>query len=188
MVVSSASASISSPGAGRVPGFAKRVAECNEITPADVAQKYVPLVVDGHGVGLMRPAFAADLVKASEGVFALCRRRESSESGSLDDGDVERLTPDETARLLAGDPAALLATETRVSGGDDTRVRTREVNVGLKFETSDPVDGVVVEAPALQEPIERAGIASELEALVALHQKGALTDGEFAAAKAKLLG
>ena len=80
MVVSSASASISSPGAGRVPGFAKRVAECNEITPADVAQKYVPLVVDGHGVGLMRPAFAADLVKASEGVFALCRRRESSES------------------------------------------------------------------------------------------------------------
>ena len=81
-----------------------------------------------------------------------------------------------------------LATETRVSGGDDTRVRTREVNVGLKFETADPVDGVVVEAPALQEPIERAGIASELEALVALHQKGALTDSEFAAAKAKLLG
>jgi len=34
----------------------------------------------------------------------------------------------------------------------------------------------------------RSGIASELEALVALHQKGALTDGEFAAAKAKLLG
>ena len=61
-------------------------------------------------------------------------------------------------------------------------------HVGLKFETADPVDGVVVEAPALQEPIERAGIASELEALVALHQKGALTDGEFAAAKAKLLG
>jgi len=81
-----------------------------------------------------------------------------------------------------------LATETRVSGGDDTRVRTREVNVGLKFEAADPVDGVVVEAPALQEPIERAGIASELEALAALHQKGALTDGEFAAAKAKLLG
>ena len=33
-----------------------------------------------------------------------------------------------------------------------------------------------------------AGISSELEALAALHQKGALTDGEFAAAKAKLLG
>ena len=43
-----------------------------------------------------------------------------------------------------------------------------------------------LEAPALQQPIERAGIASELEALVALHQKGALTDSEFAAAKAKL--
>ena len=46
----------------------------------------------------------------------------------------------------------------------------------------DAVDGVVVAAPAPQ------GISSELEALAALHQKGALTDGEFAAAKAKLLG
>ena len=45
----------------RVASRGSRVAECNEITPADVAQKYVPLVVDGHGVGLMRPAFAADL-------------------------------------------------------------------------------------------------------------------------------
>ena len=44
----------------------------------------------------------------------------------------------------------------------------------------DAADGVVVAAPA--------GIASELGALAALHQKGALTDGEFAAAKAKLLG
>jgi hypothetical protein len=38
---------------------------------------------------------------------------------------------------------------------------------------------VVVAAPA---------ISSELEALAALHRKGALTDSEFAAAKAKLLG
>ena len=43
----------------------------------------------------------------------------------------------------------------------------------------DAADGVVVAAPA---------ISSELGALAALHQKGALTDGEFAAAKAKLLG
>ena len=43
----------------------------------------------------------------------------------------------------------------------------------------DAAHGVVVAAPA---------ISSELEALAALHQKGALTDGEFAAAKAKLLG
>ena len=43
----------------------------------------------------------------------------------------------------------------------------------------DAADGAVVAAPA---------ISSELEALAALHQKGALTDGEFAAAKAKLLG
>ena len=44
-------------------------------------------------------------------------------------------------------------------------------------------DAAVVAAPA-----QHAGISSELEALAALHQKGALTDGEFAAAKAKLLG
>ena len=43
-------------------------------------------------------------------------------------------------------------------------------------------DGVVVAAPAPQ------GISSELGALAALHRKGALTDSEFAAAKAKLLG
>ena len=46
----------------------------------------------------------------------------------------------------------------------------------------DAADGVVVTAPAPQ------GISSELEALATLHRKGALTDGEFAAAKAKLLG
>ena len=46
-----------------------------------------------------------------------------------------------------------------------------------------PGDAAVVAAPA-----QHAGISSELEALAALHQKGALTDVEFAAAKAKLLG
>ena len=46
----------------------------------------------------------------------------------------------------------------------------------------DAVDSVVVAAPAPQ------GISSELGALAALHRKGALTDSEFAAAKAKLLG
>ena len=49
-------------------------------------------------------------------------------------------------------------------------------------------DGVVVAASAPHERIERAGISSGLEALAALHRKGALTDSEFAAAKAKLLG
>ena len=48
----------------------------------------------------------------------------------------------------------------------------------------DAADGVVVAAP--EGPIERAGISSGLEALAALHRKGALTDSEFAAAKAKL--
>ena len=53
----------------------------------------------------------------------------------------------------------------------------------LQARRSGPIDGVVVAAPAPQ-----GGISSALEALAALHQKGALTDGEFAAAKAKLLG
>ena len=52
----------------------------------------------------------------------------------------------------------------------------------------DAVDGVVVAASAPHERIERTGISSGLEALAALHRKGALTDSEFAAAKAKLLG
>ena len=47
---------------------------------------------------------------------------------------------------------------------------------------------MVVAASAPHERIERAGISSGLEALAALHRKGALTDGEFAAAKAKLFG
>ena len=51
---------------------------------------------------------------------------------------------------------------------------------GLGAPTGDAAD--VVAAPAPQ------GISSELEALAALYQKGALTDSEFAAAKAKLLG
>ena len=46
----------------------------------------------------------------------------------------------------------------------------------------DTVNGVVVAAPAPK------GISSELGALAVLHRKGALTDSEFAAAKAKLLG
>ena len=46
----------------------------------------------------------------------------------------------------------------------------------------DAAGGMVVTASAPQ------GISSELEALATLHRKGALTDSEFAAAKAKLLG
>ena len=62
----------------------------------------------------------------------MCRRRESSGSEGLDDGDVERLTPDETARVLAGDPDALLKTETRVTldaklAGDTERTRSAAV-------------------------------------------------------------
>ena len=40
------------PIVGHIPGFRTRVAECNEITPEDIA-RYVPLVVAGVPVGLM---------------------------------------------------------------------------------------------------------------------------------------
>ena len=167
MVVSSASTEHAtrarSPGAGRVPGFAKRVAECNEITPADVAQKYVPLVVAGQSVGLMRPAFAAELAKEGEGVFALCRGCESLGES------LGELPPAETAELLA-DPARLLTTGTRVTldarnAGDTpsersaavapvlARLRDRGVIPGWRDELF-PVNSRYGEPPALL--VERA--------------------------------
>mmetsp|Transcript_11276 Transcript_11276/g.47099 ORF Transcript_11276/g.47099 Transcript_11276/m.47099 type:complete len:323 (-) Transcript_11276:995-1963(-) len=58
------------PILGHVPGFAARVAECNEITEADLASSYVPLIVAGKSVGLMQPSFADELVRHGDGVFA----------------------------------------------------------------------------------------------------------------------
>ena len=156
-----------SPGAGRVPGFAKRVAECNEITPADVARKYVPLVVAGESVGLMQPAFAAELAKEGEGVFALCR---SDETNADDANDAEYVLPaSETAELLAN-PDLMIRTKTRVTldpviGGNDAtsrsaavapvlaRLRDRGVIDGWRDELF-PVNSRYGEPPALL--VERA--------------------------------
>ena len=135
MAVSGASAEPAtrarSPGAGRVPGFAKRVAECNEITPADVARKYVPLVVAGESVGLMQPYFAAELAKESEGVFALCRSDETNESHAEDDAENAPLTASETEQLLAN-PDRMLETKTFVTldpaiAGNDATSRSNAV-------------------------------------------------------------
>jgi 8-oxo-dGTP pyrophosphatase MutT (NUDIX family) len=120
-----------SPGAGRVPGFAKRVAECNEITPADVARKYVPLVVAGESVGLMQPAFAAELAKEGEGVFALCRSDETNESHAEYDAEYAALTASETEQLLAN-PHRMLETKTFVTldpaiAGNDATSRSNAV-------------------------------------------------------------
>ena len=41
------------PIVGHIAGFRARVAECNEITPEDIAS-YVPLVIAGVPVGLMQ--------------------------------------------------------------------------------------------------------------------------------------
>ena len=51
-------------------------------------------------------------------------------------------------------------------------------------------DHDAVRRVAVQAPVVVGVVAARvrLQALVALHQKGALTDSEFAAAKAKLLG
>lgn len=135
MAVSGASAEPAtrarSPGAGRVPGFAKRVAECNEITPADVARKYVPLVVAGESVGLMQPAFAAELAKEGEGVFALCRSDETNESHAEYDAEYAALTASETEQLLAN-PHRMLETKTFVTldpaiAGNDATSRSNAV-------------------------------------------------------------
>ena len=65
----SASASASAPIVGRIPGFRRRVAECNEITPRDVEENYVPLAVAGVPVGLLQHHFADALVRAGPDVF-----------------------------------------------------------------------------------------------------------------------
>lgn len=90
-----------------------------------------------------------------------------------------------------------LATEMRVhstGSGSMRNVSSTLANVGLKFEAADfampAVDGAAVVVAAVPEPqtIERTDMASELEKLAKLHATGALTEGEFTTAKAKLLG
>ena len=102
---------------------------CNGSPRGRGADNFVPLVVDGHGVGLMRPAFAADLVKASEQRLRVVSTARELQAEVYDGArQSNALTPDETARLLAGDPAALLATETRVTLDAVSRVtRNRRV-------------------------------------------------------------
>ena len=71
----------SSSYSGHVPGFRARVAECNEITPADVAT-YTPLVVAGVEVGLMQRAFADALVAHGDGVFTMEEWKEDADASS----------------------------------------------------------------------------------------------------------
>jgi hypothetical protein len=79
-----------------------------------VARKYVPLVVAGESVGLMQPAFAAELAKEGEGVFALCRSDETNESHAEYDAEYAALTASETEQLLAN-PHRMLETKTFVT-------------------------------------------------------------------------
>ena len=50
------------------------------------------------------------------------------------------------------------------------------------------IDPALVKPPETPPPSESLLTASELEQLAALHERGALTDEEFQAAKASLLG
>ena len=68
------------PISGHIPGFAARIAQCNEITEADMA-KYVPLIVAGKHVGAMQRSFADELVRHGDGVFT------DVTDGSANDGD-----------------------------------------------------------------------------------------------------
>ena len=61
------------PILGHIPGFRARVAECNEITPEDIA-RYVPLVVAGVPVGLMQEFFAEARRRNGEHTSAVVRR------------------------------------------------------------------------------------------------------------------
>ena len=62
-------ASASAPIVGRIPGFRRRVAECNEITALDVENDYVPLAVAGGPVGLLQHHHADALCRAGPDVF-----------------------------------------------------------------------------------------------------------------------
>jgi hypothetical protein len=89
-----------------------------------VARKYVPLVVAGESVGLMQPAFAAELAKEGEGVFALCRSDETNESHAEYDAEYEVLPASTTAELLAN-PHRMLETKTFRDAGPGNRGKRR---------------------------------------------------------------
>ena len=90
-----------------------------------------------------------------------------------------------------------IAQETRTSHSmhDHHGHSTHVVNVGLKFDVAAAVTPmgvvptVVAEAAPIQGEMVRdgGGVANELAKLTDLHKSGAITDAEFAEAKAKVL-
>ena len=112
-----------SPAVGCVPGFLRRVAECNEITSGAMGMRYVPLLVAGQAVGLMMPEFAAALLGAGDDVFELRRGDDETNGGigettnGADGGDgadtngkaySNVITGDERQNLLAA-PESMLS-------------------------------------------------------------------------------
>ena len=89
------------PIVGHIPGFRKRVAECNEITAEDIAG-YVPLVVAGVPVGLMQEFFAEELTRHGAGIFA-----RSSDGTSVHMDAEGKMTPEERTEFAAGVMEAL---------------------------------------------------------------------------------
>ena len=102
------------PISGHIPGFAARIAQCNEITEADMA-KYVPLIVAGKHVGAMQRSFADELVRHGDGVFA------DVTDGSANDGDASSssvvMDPDGTQTVDERSAAAAVVMDKLRSAG-----------------------------------------------------------------------
>jgi len=129
------------PIVGHVPGFAARVAECNEITEADLVE-YVPLIVAGKSVGLMQPSFADELVRHGDGVFARVGTREDDagldwKDGEEKDGD-GRASPSSSSSwpssspsssAVVMDPDASMTTEQRSEAAANVTAALRDAGV-----------------------------------------------------------
>jgi len=120
-----------SPGARRVSGFARRVAECNEVTAEDMRSSFVPFVVGGRSVGLMQPWFAARLAREGGDLFTLCRETRAGEAACI----TTTVAEDEIEKAVAN-PEKLLKAKVslvlRDFDHDAPETRTRAVRSVLE--------------------------------------------------------
>ncbi|QIK72204.1 SHOCT domain-containing protein [Propioniciclava coleopterorum] len=88
--------------------------------------------------------------------------------------------------------AVIAGTATRVSGNVAAKQQAQAQQAALADQArvqQAAAAQVAAAQPAAPVPAPQGGdTLGDLERLAALHQQGALTDGEFAAAKARLLG
>ena len=151
------------PIVGHVPGFAARVAECNEITEADLAS-YVPLIVAGKSVGLMQPSFADELVRHGDGVFARVGKDGEEKDGEVgeDDGSPSSSSssssspsssPSSSAVVMDPDATQTVEQRTEAAAGVMAALRDAGVVTGWRDELF-PVNESYGEPPVML--VERA--------------------------------